>query len=253
MIRRDSAYDEAEGKELFEDAVDDQGYNTTAAEVCYSVATISNSDEPLPLWRKLAYAAGGLPMQLTQNIISFFLPLFLLETAKITPYYLSAIQFAARISDAVTDPFVGYLVLRTKTRMGSKRPWIIFSTPISVICFFLLFYTVPWHSEFAKFMFYMTCVVVLQVGLTSFHVPYSSMVIVLSDIPQERDTLTAYRKPSFLTLGKLFFLRPKDRFHFYLCDVISFIFLMHTFEKPILLPGRNIPLWFCQLCRLTSF
>uniref|UniRef100_A0A0X3NPM6 Sodium-dependent lysophosphatidylcholine symporter 1-B n=2 Tax=Diphyllobothriidae TaxID=28843 RepID=A0A0X3NPM6_SCHSO len=193
MLGREKDYDEAEGNELFEDAVDDQKYNATSVEACYSVATISNSDEPLPLWRKLAYAAGGLPMQLTQNIISFFLPLFLLETAKITPYYLSAIQFAARVSDALTDPFVGFLVLRTKTRMGSKRPWIIFSTPVSVICFFLLFYTVPWHSEFGKFLFYMACVVVLQVGLTSFHVPYSSMVIVLSDVPEERDTLTAYR------------------------------------------------------------
>ncbi|KAL7055437.1 hypothetical protein AAHC03_022924 [Spirometra sp. Aus1] len=193
MLRREVDYDAAEGKELFDDAADDQRYNIASVDACYSVATIPNSDEPLPLWRKLAYAAGGLPMQLTQNIISFFLPLFLLETAKITPYYLSAIQLAARVSDALTDPFVGFLVLRTKTRMGSKRPWIICSTPVSVICFFLLFYTVPWHSEFGKFLFYMTCVVLLQVGLTSFHVPYSSMVIVLSDVPQERDTLTAYR------------------------------------------------------------
>ncbi len=82
-----------------------------------------SSGESLPIWRKLTFAAGGLPMQMITNIVAFFLPLFLLETVKLAPVYLSAIQLAARVSDAITDPIVGFLVLKTNCRMGRKRPW----------------------------------------------------------------------------------------------------------------------------------
>lgn len=79
---------------------------------------------PLPLWRKLAYSAGGIPMQLAQNVIAFFLPIYFLETAELSPFYLSAVQIVARGTDAISDPIVGYLVLRTKqTKLGRKRPW----------------------------------------------------------------------------------------------------------------------------------
>lgn len=89
---------------------------------------ISSDGDPvtcttLPLWRKVAFGAGGLPMQMMQNVIGFFLPLFLLETVNLQPAYLSAILLAARISDAVTDPLMGFLVLKTKSRFGQKRPW----------------------------------------------------------------------------------------------------------------------------------
>lgn len=81
------------------------------------------SQNTLSQWRKLAFAAGGFPMQLMQNIVAFFLPLFFLETVKLPPSYLSAIQLIARVSDALTDPIVGFLVLKTRTKLGRKRPW----------------------------------------------------------------------------------------------------------------------------------
>ncbi|VDM31646.1 unnamed protein product [Hydatigera taeniaeformis] len=148
--------------------------------------------KPMPLWRKLAFASGGLPMQMMQNVISFFLPLFLLETVSLAPYFLSVILLAARISDAVTDPLVGMLVLKTKSRFGQKRPWILFSTPVFVASFFALFYAVYWPAP-AKLCFYLISIIILQFGLTSFHIPYSSLTMVLTHIPEERDLLTAFR------------------------------------------------------------
>nr|CDS20618.1 major facilitator superfamily domain containing protein [Echinococcus granulosus] len=148
--------------------------------------------KPMPLWRKLAFASGGLPMQMMQNVISFFLPLFLLETVNLIPSFLSVVLLAARISDAVTDPLVGLLVLKTKSRFGQKRPWILFSTPVFVASFFALFYAVHWPAP-AKLCFYLVAIVVLQFGLTAFHIPYSSLTMVLTHVPEERDLLTAFR------------------------------------------------------------
>lgn len=77
----------------------------------------------LPLCRRLAFGIGGIPMQLMQNISGFFLPLFLLEVVGLPAKHLSIILFTSRAIDAFTDPIMGYLVLKTRSRFGQKRPW----------------------------------------------------------------------------------------------------------------------------------
>ena len=40
-------------------------------------------DRYLPLWRKLCFAVGGMPYQMTVTVIGFFLNIFLLEVAEV--------------------------------------------------------------------------------------------------------------------------------------------------------------------------
>nr|CDS34941.1 major facilitator superfamily domain containing protein [Hymenolepis microstoma] len=148
---------------------------------------------PLPLWRRLAFGVGGIPMQLMQNISGFFLTLFLLEVVDIPPEYISAVLLVSRVVDAFTDPIMGYLVLKTRSRFGQKRPWMIFSTPTWVLSFFFLYYAID-ASPMAKLAIYLILNCLLQIGLTAYHVPYSSMTMVLTTDPKERDVLTAFRK-----------------------------------------------------------
>ena len=37
----------------------------------------------LPVWRKICFAIGGIPYQMTNAVISFFLSIFLLEVAEV--------------------------------------------------------------------------------------------------------------------------------------------------------------------------
>ncbi|KAL5016917.1 hypothetical protein ScPMuIL_006506 [Solemya velum] len=80
-------------------------------------------DDRLPIWRKLCYAVGGAPYQMTNNVINFFINIYLLEVAQIRPSYVSAVVFGGKVWDAITDPLCGYLVSRTNTRFGKLRPW----------------------------------------------------------------------------------------------------------------------------------
>ena len=143
---------------------------------------------------KLAYGMGGPPMQMMGNAMGFLLPIFLLETAKISPYYLSVIQIVARVWDAITDPISGYLVNRTRSRLGKYKPWMFMATPISCLAFFMLFYVPNFSNEAAKFVYYCAAVVLVQSGLTAFHVPYSSMCMVLTSNLKDRDQLTSISK-----------------------------------------------------------
>ncbi|KAM7533348.1 hypothetical protein Aperf_G00000123568 [Anoplocephala perfoliata] len=180
---------------ISDEAVDSNKNENDKNELSISEATAVSEYKVidyLPLWRRLAFGAGGIPMQLMQNIIGFFLPLFLLEAINLPPSYLSVILFSSRMVDAVTDPITGYLVLKTRTRFGQKRPWLLFSSPVFVISFFALFYAVNWSSS-AKLSYYLLAIVALQLGLTAFQVPYSSLTMVLTHNPKERDVLTAFR------------------------------------------------------------
>ncbi|XP_019365580.1 PREDICTED: uncharacterized protein LOC109292549 isoform X4 [Gavialis gangeticus] len=63
----------------------------------------------LPLCRKVCYAIGGSPYQMTGSALGFFLQIFLLDVAQLKPFHVSLILFLGQAWDAVTDPAIGFL------------------------------------------------------------------------------------------------------------------------------------------------
>ncbi|RUS77666.1 hypothetical protein EGW08_014563, partial [Elysia chlorotica] len=162
------------------------------------------SNIPLPFWRKLCFAIGGAPYQITCTVIGFFLNIFLLEVALLKPRYVSIILFSGNAWDAVTDPLIGIFVQKTNTRWGKMRPWIIFSAPFACATYFFLFY-VPWEpalvngfekyesSEGVRFMYYLLIFCVFQGLLSCLHVPYTSLTMAVTSQQKERDQITFMR------------------------------------------------------------
>uniref|UniRef100_A0ACB8F6L5 Uncharacterized protein n=1 Tax=Sphaerodactylus townsendi TaxID=933632 RepID=A0ACB8F6L5_9SAUR len=135
---------------------------------------------PLPLQRKLCYAIGGAPYQITGNALGFFLQIFLLDVAQLEPFHASLILFVGRAWDAVTDPAVGFLVSRFCRRCRKPSPgspastleergrqsvgqWIVFSMPFGVLFYFLLWF-VPSDSLSVtlKFLWYLAMYCLFQ-------------------------------------------------------------------------------------------
>ncbi|XP_048464528.1 sodium-dependent lysophosphatidylcholine symporter 1-like [Rhincodon typus] len=78
----------------------------------------------LPFCRKICFAVGGAPYQMTGNAIGFFLQIFLLDVVQMEAFYASLILFIGRVWDAFTDPIVGFLVSKSRrTRFGKLLPW----------------------------------------------------------------------------------------------------------------------------------
>lgn len=42
--------------------------------------------QPLPVWRKICFAIGGTPYQITSTVLGFFMSIFLLEVAQVIIY-----------------------------------------------------------------------------------------------------------------------------------------------------------------------
>ncbi|XP_047460820.1 sodium-dependent lysophosphatidylcholine symporter 1-B [Mugil cephalus] len=146
----------------------------------------------LSVCNKLCYAFGGAPYQVTGCALGFFLQIYLLDVAQLDPFYASIILFGGRAWDAVTDPTVGFLVSRTPwTRFGRMLPWVLFSTPLAVLSYFLIWYVPPFEN--GKVIWYLFFYCLFQTLQTCFHVPYSALTMFISSEQKERDSATAYR------------------------------------------------------------
>uniref|UniRef100_UPI00398E3D65 sodium-dependent lysophosphatidylcholine symporter 1-like isoform X1 n=1 Tax=Pristiophorus japonicus TaxID=55135 RepID=UPI00398E3D65 len=149
----------------------------------------------LPLCRKLCFAVGGAPYQMTGNAIGFFLQIFLLDVVQMEAFYASLILFIGRVWDAFTDPIVGFLVSKSRrTRFGKLLPWILFSMPFGVASYFLLWfspsYTMSWEYSF---FWYLITYCAFHTCMSCFHVPYSALTMFLGGDQHDRDSATAYR------------------------------------------------------------
>ena len=56
-------------------------------------------------------------------LVSLYLMKFATDVLLITPAVMGFIFGVSRFWDAVSDPLVGYLSDKTRTRVGRRRPW----------------------------------------------------------------------------------------------------------------------------------
>nr|XP_047930627.1 sodium-dependent lysophosphatidylcholine symporter 1-like isoform X2 [Anser cygnoides] len=149
----------------------------------------------LPLCRKLCYAIGGIPYQMTGNALGFFLQIFLLDVVQLEPFHASLILFLGRAWDAVTDPAVGFLVSKSPRRKyGKLIPWIACSMPFGVLCYCMMWSTLADGAPVSlKFLWYLFTYNFFQICMTCYHVPYSSLTMFLGGTQRDRDSATAYR------------------------------------------------------------
>ncbi|XP_061760068.1 LOW QUALITY PROTEIN: sodium-dependent lysophosphatidylcholine symporter 1-like [Nerophis ophidion] len=147
----------------------------------------------ISLTRKLCFAAGGVPYQLTPVAISVSLQIFLLEVAQLEVFSTSMVLLVSRVWDAVTDPLVGYLVSRSRrTPIGKLTPRLVLSTPFGVLSYVLLWF-VPQVKTSLKTTWFVAAACLLETLMSGYNVPYLSLSMFLGGDQRERDSATAYR------------------------------------------------------------
>ncbi|XP_038057628.1 sodium-dependent lysophosphatidylcholine symporter 1-like [Patiria miniata] len=157
----------------------------------------------LSLRSKICYGLGGIPYQLTNTVLGFYINVFLLETAKVPPFYTSAIVLTGRIWDAMTDPLIGFLVFRTKNkRFGKLKPWMFMATLPAIACFMCFFICPETTKSYLKLAWYLVFYCLFQTFLTFYQMPFATLTLCLTDNQAERDKATSFRMGSEV-LGNL--------------------------------------------------
>nr|XP_057912309.1 major facilitator superfamily domain-containing protein 2B [Doryrhamphus excisus]XP_057912310.1 major facilitator superfamily domain-containing protein 2B [Doryrhamphus excisus] len=148
--------------------------------------------QKLSVCSKLCFAIGGAPKEVAASATAFFLQIYLLDVAQINAFQASMVLFIGRAWGALTDPVVGFFIIKTKwTKIGRLMPWMLGCTPFLVVSYFYLWYVPPFVT--GRFVWYLGFYCLYQTLITCYHVPYSALTMFLSTDQQERDSATAYR------------------------------------------------------------
>lgn len=102
---------------------------------------------------------------------------------------LANIILFARIFDVVTDPLIGYLSDRTRTRWGRRRPWMVAAIPFMMLGVYKIF--LPGEGVGVWYVF--TWLMVFWLGWTMLVIPYYAWGAELSPDYDDRTRVTGWR------------------------------------------------------------
>lgn len=152
-------------------------------------------------WKKVAYAAPAYALAVIGIPVYVYLPKFYTDVVGINVVLLGYILFSVRIFDAITDPVIGYISDRTKTRFGRRRPYIVVGTVFIAVAMILLF-NPPQASPSDETLWFGVFIYTLFFFWTIVTVPYESLGPEITFDYHERTSLFGMRD-GFLIAGTL--------------------------------------------------
>lgn len=124
--------------------------------------------------------------------IATFLMIFYTDVFGISAAAAGSMLFAIKLVNAFTDPMVGALADRTRTRFGKFRPYLIWmALPLAAAG--VLTYTTPNLDQDNKLLYAYGSYLFMMVCYTGINIPYNALSGVMSSDPQERTTINGLR------------------------------------------------------------
>ena len=125
-------------------------------------------------------------------IISIMYLYFLTDIVLLAAWMAGSIPFVGRVWDAITDPLMGRIVDRTKSKFGAKRFYLLVGSFIASITFFLIWINVTGPDWF-QYVFYLVTFILFSTGFTIVMVPYNALLPDMITDYHLRGQYTAFR------------------------------------------------------------
>lgn len=156
----------------------------------------------MKLSQKIGYGFGDMSSSMFWKLFSYFLPFFYSNVFGLSLADAGMLMLITRLWDAVSDPMMGILADRTKTRWGKYRPYLLFFSLPFAVCGVLLFTT----PENGKTVWAYVTYILMMTVYTGINVPYGSLLNVMTADSDEKSVLSSYRMffayaGSFIALG----------------------------------------------------
>lgn len=147
----------------------------------------------LPLGRQVGYGVGVYGIFLVWMMTAVTLMNFYTEVLGLSPAQAGTIFLVASIWDAVTDPVMGWLNDRVRTRWGRYRPWLLFAAPPFALAFLAMFAPPPVADPAALFALALALHLLFRTTYTAVYMPYTAMIARLSTSARERAQLAGVK------------------------------------------------------------
>lgn len=144
------------------------------------------------LSEKIGYGFGDMSSSMFWKIFSYYLPIFYSDVFGLSLVDAGILMLVTRIWDGVSDPMMGIIADRTKTRWGKYRPYLLWIAVPFSLCGILLFTTPDWNYGAKLIWAYVTYILMMTV-YTGINVPYGSMLGVMTTDSNEKTVFSSFR------------------------------------------------------------
>lgn len=141
---------------------------------------------------KLGYGLGDTACHFAWDLAGMFLFFYFTDVYGISAATAGIIMMVARIWDAVSDPMIGVISDRTKTKYGKFRPYMLwFAIPLSAAL--VMLFTTPNFEETGKIIYATCAYLLLSTFYTAVNLPFSALSGVMTADSGERTLLNQFR------------------------------------------------------------
>ena len=146
----------------------------------------------LTLREKAGYGLGDFGFNLYWANISAFLLIFYTDVMGLAAAAVGTMMLVTKVVDAITDPLVGALADRTRSRWGRFRPYLLFGA-IPMALTGVLTWTVPDLDPDGRLLWAYATFTLMMLAYTVLSMPYSALSGVMTSDTQQRTTLISFR------------------------------------------------------------
>lgn len=126
-------------------------------------------------WEKFGYGLGDAGGTIITGLIGNFFNFFYTDIFGLTPAIVGILFMSLRIFDAISDPIMGVVADKTRSKYGRFRPWQLWiAIPIGIIG--ALTFTVPDVSYNLKIAYAFVTYLLLSLSYTAINVPYCALI-----------------------------------------------------------------------------
>lgn len=144
------------------------------------------------LSEKVGYGFGDMSSSMFWKIFSYYLPFFYSNIFGLRLDQVGVLLVVTRIWDAVSDPMMGVIADRTRTKWGKYRPYLLLmALPFAISGIFL--FTTPAVSPTMKLIWAYVTYIMMMTVYTGINVPYGAMLGVMTDDSDTKTVLSSFR------------------------------------------------------------
>ena len=186
---------------------------------------------PLTTFNYVSYGAPAAPLALAGLPLAVYLPVIYADSDGfgLSLATVGLLIGLSRFTDVFTDPLIGYLSDKWKTRWGRRKPWVLVGTPIFALGMWFMFIPPFEFSDITVFgatfsngyLWLVAMLTLFFVGSTIKDLPFSAWGAELSSNYNERTLIMSWKEgfsvagslvSSFIPLAVLFFgqVKPSD-------------------------------------------
>jgi sugar (glycoside-pentoside-hexuronide) transporter len=133
---------------------------------------------PSPKVQGVAIVTAAFGQNLILTTVTTFMLVYLIQYAHISTQGIAVVTgiiTGAKIVDAVSDPIVGSVIDRTRTRWGKLRPYVLFwAAPVALLT--ALLFAVPDTTEPLKLVFFGVCYLLWGIAYSACDVPLWGLI-----------------------------------------------------------------------------